>query len=170
MDAKVALIVAQSDNRVIGQGGDLPWHLPEDLKFFKRTTLGKPIIMGRKTFQSIGKPLPERINIVVTRDRSFQAEGVVVVPSVEEALNVGTDLAHIGDTDEVMVIGGGEIYQATLPLADRIYLTQVHIEIEGDVFFPELDAEVWEEVERSEVQSDTKTGFTYSWLTLERPR
>ena len=168
MVIRVALIVAQSDNRVIGRAGDLPWHLSEDLKFFKRTSMGKPIIMGRKTFASIGKPLPGRVNIVITRDKGFDAEGMVVTASIEEALEAGMDAARDSDTDEIMVIGGGEIYRAALPLADRIYLTEVHGTIDGDTLFPTLEKEVWQEVERSEVQVDEKTGAKFSWVVLDR--
>lgn len=167
MSANICLIVAHSRNRVIGRDGDLPWHLSEDLKFFKAKTMGKPIIMGRKTFESIGKALPGRTSIVVSRDTEFMSEGVLTVSAVEEAIEVGRDIAHMQDQEEVMVIGGAQIYGQALGLADRIYLTEVDAEVDGDVFFPKLEG-LWEEVERSEVQVDEKSGVAFSWVTLNR--
>lgn len=167
MDAKLALIVAYSKNRVIGKDGKMPWHLSEDLKFFKRTTMDKPIIMGRKTFQSIGKALPGRTNIVVTRDASFEAEDVIVVPSLDEARHVAVDIAHMQGADEIMVIGGAEIYGQTLPFADRLYVTEIDAEIEGDAFFPVPEGK-WAESERSKPILDEKSGYKFTFVTLDR--
>jgi dihydrofolate reductase len=141
---KVSMIAAMANNRVIGKEGKMPWHLPNDLKFFKRTTLGKPVIMGRKTFESIGRPLPRRQNIVVTRSADFVAEGVTIVHDTDSAL------AAAGDVEEVVVIGGGNIYQQFLPQADELYLTFIDLTTDGDVFFPDFEAasnwqEMWEE-------------------------
>ncbi len=127
---KIAIVVAMAANRVIGRDNQLPWHLPADLKHFKQLTLGKPVVMGRKTYASIGRPLPERTNIVVTRDRDYEAPGCVVVHSLDEAL------AAAGEAAEVMVIGGAGIYRQVLPRTDTLYLTEVHAEFEGDTLFP----------------------------------
>jgi dihydrofolate reductase len=168
MDVKIALIVAQSQNRVIGRDGDMPWHLTEDLKFFKRTTMGKPIVMGRKTFASIGKPLPGRVNIVITRDPDFKFEGVLIARSLEEGISMGRDAAKENGVEEVMVIGGGEIYRGAMAQADRVYLTQVHAEVSGETFFPEIDPSQWREAERSEVQVDQASGLEFTWMTWDR--
>jgi len=136
----VSLIAALSRNQVIGIENRLPWHIPADLKFFKRTTLGKPVIMGRKTYESIGKPLPGRLNLVVTRDRTYQPAGVTVVYSLEEAIAQGR-----ARSAEVMVIGGAEIYRQALPMADNLYLTEVDLEIEGDAYFPAFDKKIWKQ-------------------------
>ncbi|WP_251978811.1 dihydrofolate reductase [Salinicola avicenniae] len=149
LDARVAMIAAMSANRVIGVGNRLPWYLPEDLKYFKATTQGKPLVMGRKTFASIGRPLPGRLNIVITRDAEFQHEGVRVCHSLDEALVLADSQALIDGGDEIMVMGGGEIYHLALPIAERLYLTEVAVEIEGDAFFPEIDRHQWREVART---------------------
>mgnify|MGYP001550207048 CR=1 FL=1 len=155
----ISLIVAVSENNVIGRDNDLPWHLPDDMKFFREKTRGHPIILGRKNYESIGRPLPGRRNIVVSRDSSLKIEGCEVVGSVEEAM----ELASEGEADEVFVIGGGQIYKQAFKLADRIYLTRVHAEIEGDVFFPEIDPEEWELVSQKdhEVDEQHAYGFTF---------
>ncbi|WP_163560296.1 dihydrofolate reductase [Halomonas sp. NO4] len=144
----VAMIAALSRNGVIGVDGKLPWYLPEDLKFFKRMTQGKPLVMGRKTFESIGKPLPGRLNIVVTRDTSFHPDGVRVCHDLASALTLADQQATIDAAEEIMVMGGGEIYAQALPHADRLYLTEVDVEVEGDARFPALDPAEWEEVQR----------------------
>lgn len=161
------MIVAMDRNRVIGKGNALPWKLSGDMKFFKQTTMGKPVIMGRKTFESIGKALPGRANIVVTRDPDFDAEGIEPVETIEIALKAGRTVAAITGTEEVVVIGGSQIYEALLPETTRIYLTEVDMEVGGDAFFPELDAS-WKEVERSEVKTDEKSGVKYSFVTLQK--
>ena len=159
---RIAIIVAMAQNRVIGRDNQLPWHLPADLRHFKANTMGKPIIMGRKTWESIGRPLPGRSNIVVTRDRDYTADGCVVVHSLDEALAAAT--GH----DEVMVIGGAEFYRQVLPEATTLYLTQIHDAIQGDAFFPELDMEQWQEVERQDFEPDEKNPHAYSFIRLER--
>ncbi|MFC0336296.1 dihydrofolate reductase [Kushneria avicenniae] len=143
----VAMIAAVSRNRVIGVEGKLPWYLPEDLKFFKAVTLHKPLIMGRATFASIGRALPNRLNIVVTRDTTFEHPGVRVCHDLENALALADDQAMIEGVEEIMVIGGGEIYQQMLPCAARLYLTEIDAEVAGDTLFPELTDD-WQEVER----------------------
>jgi dihydrofolate reductase len=159
---KIAIVVAMAANRVIGRDNRLPWRLPADLRHFKRVTVGKPILMGRKTYESIGHPLPERTNIVVTRDHAYAAPGCVVVHSIESALKAA------GDHAEVMVIGGTDFYWQLLPKADRIYLTLVHEEFEGDALFPELDVSEWREVERTDCEPDEKNPWPYSFIRLER--
>jgi dihydrofolate reductase len=163
----VALIVARADNGVIGAGGKLPWRIPEDLQFFKRQTLGKPVIMGRKTYASIGKPLPRRTNIVVTRDRGWSAPGVLVAHDLPTALALGYEDAHRTGADEVMVIGGAEIYAQALPHAQRIYLTEVHRAYAGDTRF-DLDLAGWEETRRAPHAATSPDGPTFSFVTLER--
>ena len=133
----ISLIVAASTNNVIGAGGDLPWRLSDDLKRFKALTMGKPIVMGRKTYESIGRPLPDRQNIVITRQPDFSARGCDVVTSPEAAIDVA------GDADEVMIIGGSHIYTAFLPMADRVYLTRVLADVDGDAHLPEIDMKQW---------------------------
>lgn len=145
---RVALVVAVAKNGVIGKDNKLPWRLPGDLKHFRELTWGKPIVMGRKTFQSLGRPLPGRDNIVVSRSRRWDAGGVTVVPTVESALEVGARLAEAKGVDEVMIIGGAQIYALALPLADRVYLTEVDAAPEGDTFFPALDPATWRETDR----------------------
>ena len=168
MSVTVSMIVAMSSNRCIGKDNALPWRLPEDLRFFKETTMGKPIIMGRKTFESIGKGLPGRANIVVTRSDAYEdREDIEPVESIELALRAGKTVASLTGTDECVVIGGTQIYEACLPEATRIYLTEVHAEVDGDAFFPELGEE-WKEVSRSDVKTEEKSGLTYSFVTLER--
>lgn len=164
----IALILARGDNGVIGQGGGLPWHLSGDLKFFKAQTLGKPVIMGRKTYQSIGKPLSGRPNLVITRDPAFRPEGVEVFATVDAALERAQRLARDSDAAEVMVIGGGQIYALTLPLAGRIYLTEVHARPQGDTIFPELDPDEWREVRRDPPVSGGEGQPDYSIVVLER--
>ncbi|XKH59329.1 dihydrofolate reductase [Halomonas sediminis] len=144
----VAMIVAMSKNRVIGVEGKLPWYLPEDLKFFKRITQAKPLVMGRKTFTSIGRALPNRLNIVVTRDTSFAPAGVRVCHDLASALALADQQATIDAAEEIMVMGGGEIYAQALPFAQRLYVTEVDVEVEGDTYFPEIDPVTWQETQR----------------------
>ena len=165
---KLSLIVAVAENGVIGKDNDLPWKLSSDLKYFKATTMGKPIIMGRKTFQSIGKPLPGRVNIVITRDASFAVEGVITAHTLEMALEVGKSLAEARGVDEVMVIGGAEIYALTLPDADRLYLTRVHGEVAGDAFFPSLNPDDWLEASQNRFTATDKDSHDYSLQVLDR--
>lgn len=143
MAVSVSMIAALSTNRVIGVESKLPWYLPEDLKFFKSVTSHKPVIMGRATFDSIGKPLPNRFNIVISRNPNFSHPGVRTSSSLLEALEMAKGHAEIDGIDEVMVIGGGQIYTAAMPYADHLYLTRVDAEIEGDTFFPEFNESEW---------------------------
>lgn len=166
---KLAIIVAVAASKdVIGNNNQLPWHLPEDLKYFKAVTLGKPVIMGRKTYESIGRPLPGRTNIVVTRSNDWSAEGVVVVKSLEQALEQARKVIAAGTTpdDEAMIIGGAEIYRSALPLVDKVYLTRVEVEIDGDAFFPELPSADWQQV--SKVQGNSDAAIAHQFLVYER--
>ena len=158
----IACVVAHSRNRVIGRDGDLPWHLPADLKHFKNLTTGHPIIKGRKTFESIGKPLPNRTNIVITRQQDFEAEGCLVAHSLSEALMMAQQM----DSD-VFIIGGAEIYKQAMFLADTIYLTEVHHSFEGDTFFPEIDSVLWQETSREEYKADEKNAYDFAFVTLK---
>lgn len=165
---KLALIWAMARNRTIGRNNALPWYLPEDLKYFKRVTLGKPVIMGRKTWESIGRPLPGRTNIVITRDAAFQADGVRVVHSLEQALALAEKICLLDGGDEAIVMGGAEIYALALPHADRLYLTQVHADVEGDAHFPPLDLTQWHELGREDFAAQGPNPYDYSFLILER--
>lgn len=159
----LSLIAAMADDRAIGIENRLPWQLPEDMKWFRRHTLGKPIVMGRKTFESFGgRPLPERTNIVITHDKSYHAEGVVVAHSIDEAITAA------GDVDEVMIIGGESFYRQMLPRADRFYLTLVHGSFEADAWFPEFDWSDWTEVAREEHPVDEKNAWACSFIVLKR--
>ena len=164
----LALILARADNGVIGRDGGLPWHLSGDLKFFKAQTLGKPVVMGRKTFQSIGRPLPGRANLVITRDPTFRPEGAEVFADLDRALARAQVLAAESGAAEVMVIGGGQIYALTLPLARRIYLTEVHATVEGDTRFADLDPGEWREVRRDPPVSGGAGQPDFSIVVLER--
>jgi len=165
---RVSLIVAVAENGVIGAGGKLPWRLSADLKTFRRLTMGKPLIMGRKTFQSLKGPLDGRDNIVLTTDPFFEAQGVSVVTSFADALTLARTLARTRGADEVMVIGGAEVFRAALPLADRIYWTAVDASPEGDVRFPDADLSGWTEVERSALPSSEKDDVTATLRVLDR--
>lgn len=158
----LSIIVAMTHNRVIGKDNQLPWRLPADLKHFKALTMGKPIIMGRKTFDSIGKPLPGRSNIVVTRDPGYQAEGVIIVHSLEEAIEITRGVP------EAMLIGGAQLYAAALPRTQRIYLTLIDVVIPGDAFFPDYDPHDWREIAREGHVPDENNIYPYSFLILER--
>lgn len=165
---RVSLIVALSQNHVIGRNNKLPWYLPNDLKYFKQVTMGLSIIMGRKTFESIGKPLPGRTNIVITRNPEWAAEGVRAVTSLDEALSLAESVAEIDGRDEVMVIGGDQIYRLVMPTVDRLYLTQVHAQVDGDAFFPEFDRDAWKEIGREDYESSETNPYDYSFTVLER--
>jgi len=158
----LSLVVAAGENNEIGKSGRMPWHLPADLRHFKSITLGKPIIMGRKTFEAIGKPLPERRNIVVSRRHSYSAPGCEVTQSFTDALVLAAGVA------EIMVIGGGEIYSEALPRAQRIYLTRVHGHFDADTFFPTIDPSNWREIACEDYAADARNPQPYSFITLER--
>ena len=153
MTLTIAAIVAAADNDVIGRDNALPWNLPADLAHFKRVTMGKPILMGRRTYESIGRPLPGRTNIVITRDPNFSAAGVKIVHSVDEALELAEDIALIDGSEELMVIGGAEIYALALPKVVRLYLTRVHSSPQGDAYLPRLDWSDWDIVEREHLEA-----------------
>lgn len=155
-------VLAATARGIIGRDGGMPWRLPSDLKRFRQVTMGKPVIMGRKTYESIGRPLPERTNIVISRDTDYRAEGCTVVQSPEKAL------AAAGNAPEVMVMGGASIYAQFLDRADRLYLTLVHAAIEGDAFFPEFDESVWRQVEREDRVPDQTNPYPYSFTVRER--
>ncbi len=159
---KISLVVAMAENRVIGRANQLPWHLPKDLKFFKRITMGKPMLMGRKTHESIGRRLPGRRNIVMTKDPAYQASGCIVVDSMQAGL------AAAEPAEEIMVIGGATLYQQTLEAAQRIYLTLVQARIEGDVYLPEINQSLWQEVWRESHPADDRHGYPFNFMLLER--
>ena len=165
MSMTLTLIAAMTPNRVIGKDNQLPWRLSNDLKHFKHHTEGKVVIMGRKTFDSIGKPLPNRTNIVITRSGTYQPEGVVVAPDPGLALDIARSLTP---HKEVMVIGGEQIYRLFLPLAHRLILTQVHATVEGDSFFPEFSSDDWVEVHREDHPADEKNEYDYSFIHYQR--
>lgn len=160
---RIALVVAVAENGVIGAGGALPWRIADDLAFFKRVTLGKPVIMGRKTCQSIGKPLPGRLNIVVTRDRNYAPQGVETAPSLGAALARAQAAAIALGASEIAVIGGAEIYAAALPLADRIYFTRVHASPTGDTFFPHLPEAEWRATRLGMAEADDPPASATKW-------
>lgn len=155
----ISLIVAHDRNRVIGYKNGMPWHLPGDLQYFKATTMGKPVLMGRKTFESIGRPLPGRRNIVITRNASYQAEGIEVVGSLDEALSL------VSEVPEVMIIGGEQIFTQSLPIADRLYITLIDETFEGDTYFPSYDN--WKKVSCQEPIAAPK-GFTFQYCIFEK--
>jgi dihydrofolate reductase len=160
----ISLIVAASTNNAIGKNNQLLWHLPNDLKFFKNTTWGMPVIMGRKTFESVNKPLPGRINIVITRQQNWQAAGVIVAADLQDAVQKATAT----NCKEAFVIGGGEIYAAALPIANNIYLTRVHTTIEGDTFFPTLSTNEWTLIAAEDRLIDEKHLYNYTFETWQR--
>jgi dihydrofolate reductase len=158
----ISIIAAMAENRVIGRENSLPWHLPNDLKHFKRLTSGHAIIMGRKNYESIGRPLPERTNIVVTRTPHYPAPGCTVVHSIDDALIAA------GNDPEVFIIGGAELYAQTLGRARRLYLTEIHAHVPGDTYFPAFDLNTWHEQSRAKHEADATHPFAYSFVTLER--
>ncbi|HUC81711.1 MAG TPA: dihydrofolate reductase [Flavisolibacter sp.] len=160
----ISLLVAASENNVIGKDNQLPWHLPNDLKYFKNLTWGMPILMGRKTFDSIGKPLPGRKSVVITRNKAWQHEGVDVVHSIEEAVQK----AESYGVKEIFVIGGAEIFTTALPTAKRVYLTRIHQPFEGDVFFPELSADEWQLASSRFCSADEKNAYDHTYQVWER--
>ena len=158
----LSLIVAMDENRLIGSANQLPWHLPADLAFFKRTTMGKPIIMGRKTFESIGKPLPGRRNIIITRNSDFSADGCDVVSDIEAAL------ARCAGADELMLIGGASLYGQLLEQASNMYITRIHHAFSGDTWFPEFDVRHWKISEQQDFDPDQSNSFAYSFVKYVR--
>ncbi len=165
---KLSLICAMASNGIIGRNNGLPWHLPEDLRYFKATTMGHSIIMGRKTWESIGRPLPGRTSIVVTRDADYVAEGAKVVYSMQDALRLAESIAVIDGTEEAFVIGGAALYATAMPIADRFHLTRVHAEVEGDTVLSGFDESEWREVSRDDFQRNEANPFDYSICILEK--
>jgi dihydrofolate reductase len=159
---QISLIAALDRNNLIGADQEMPWHLPADLKRFKAITMGKPIVMGRKTYETLGRPLPGRHNIILTHNREYQAEGCTVVHSIDEALEVTSDAT------EVMIIGGGAIYRQFLPLASRLYLTLIDATFEGDTYFPAIDYEQWQIVSEEQHPQDERNPYPFRLLILER--
>lgn len=158
----ISLIVAMAENRVIGKDNELPWHLPDDLKWFKKSTLGKPIIMGRKTWESIGRPLPGRRNIVVSRNPDYHAEGC------ETVTDLNAVLASTDCLDEVVIIGGAGLYEVALPFVQRIYLTRVHADVDGDTYFPEFDEKLWNLVSEERHEADARHAHAFTFQVLNR--
>lgn len=155
---RIAMIAAMANNRVIGKDNQMPWHLPEDLRHFKAMTMDKPIVMGRKTFESIGRPLPGRQNIVISRQTHFTAPGITVVDSIDAAIKSAKQC------DELVIIGGGQLYSTMLPKAERLYLTEINLNVEGDTFFPAWDDGSW--YEESRVVEKNSDGLEYSFINL----
>lgn len=160
---KISIIVAMASNRVIGLNNKMPWHLSADLKRFKKITLGFPVLMGRKTFESIGRPLPGRTNIVLSRNARYSQEGCLVVNDIETALKIACQNAEI-----IFVIGGSALYETLLPYADTLYITLINKVFDGDAFFPQIDFKYWTETSREDVDNDPDVLFSYSFLKLEK--
>ncbi len=159
----ISFLVAMDENRVIGLNNDMPWHLPADLAYFKKTTTGHTIIMGRKTYESIGRPLPNRKNVILTRDQNYKAENCIVIHSVDEALALMND-----NDEEYFVIGGTEIFQQLLPYADRLYITHIYETFAGDTYFPPFDSEEWKIVSREQGIRNEKNPYDYEFLIYEK--
>ncbi|MFZ3409673.1 type 3 dihydrofolate reductase [Vibrio chagasii] len=157
----ISMIAAMANNRVIGKDNQMPWHLPADFAWFKRSTMGKPVVMGRKTYDSIGRPLPGRLNIVISRDANLEIEGVTTVTSIEKALEL------VSDVEEVMIIGGGSIYESCLPKADKLYLTYIDFDVDGDTKFPDW-GEGWKQSFNDTYQADEKNKHNMEFVILER--
>ncbi|MEX1668782.1 dihydrofolate reductase [Zhongshania guokunii] len=168
MSVSISMIVAMANNRVIGVNNELPWHLPADLKHFKATTMAKPIVMGRKTWESIGRPLPGRRNIVVSRQADYVAEGAEVVASVDAGITLATAHAMAADLSEIVIIGGETIYRSALAQAQKIYLTEVDVSLDGDAWFPELSENEWKETARECYPVTNSESLAYSFVTLQR--
>jgi dihydrofolate reductase len=160
---KISLIVAMASNRVIGNNNVMPWHLSADLKKFKQITMGSPILMGRKTFESIGRPLPGRTNIILSRNSEYRQDECLVFNDIEKAIKKACE-----SSGEIFVIGGADLYEAMLPIADALYITIINREFQGDAFFPDIDMNEWSEVEREDIYDDPDTAFTYSFLKFEK--
>jgi dihydrofolate reductase len=159
---KISLIVAMAANRAIGLNNKMPWHLSADLKKFKQITMGSPILMGRKTYESIGRPLPGRRNIIISRNADYQQDGCLIFSNLEKAI------ASCQQYDELFIIGGAKLYESTLPVADKLYLTEINKEFEADTFFPVINRDEWREIAREDISDDPSVDFLYSFITLER--
>ncbi len=165
---KICQIAAMAENRVIGMDNKLPWHIKSEWDYFVRMTKFKPIIMGRKTFESLGKPLKDRANIIITRDASYKRDGIIVTTSLDKALEIAKKIADETKQEEIMIGGGEEIYRLTLPITDRLYLTEVHLKPEGDAFFPEFDKSEWVETRREFHKAQAGESADYTVTVLER--
>jgi dihydrofolate reductase len=165
---KLSVIVAVAENGVVGRDNALPWYIPADLQYFKRTTLGKPIVMGRKTFESIGRPLPGRTNIVISSNTAYAVDGVNVVSSLPEALKLAEEVALTDGTDELMVIGGATIYEVAVPLADRLYVTEIHAKVAGDAYLSPLNWDNWVECSRERHDAIEPNIYDFSFVVYER--
>ncbi|BAP15257.1 MULTISPECIES: dihydrofolate reductase [Alcanivorax] len=168
MSIRLSMMVAKATNNVIGRNNKLPWYLPNDLKYFKQVTFGKPVIMGRKTWESLKGPLPGRTNIVITRQPAYQAEGAKVVATVDDAITMAENVAFIEGQEEAVIMGGAEIYALALAQTQRLYLTEVHAEVDGDTFFPEYDKGEWEEIAREDFPAEGPNPYDYSFVVYER--
>jgi dihydrofolate reductase len=169
MSVKVSLIAAVAENGIIGKNNALPWHIKSEFQYFKKTTLGHPIVLGRKSFESLGgKPLPKRANIIVTRDKGFSAPGVLVANSVEDGIKIAKDIAAKGNVGEVFVCGGADIYRLSLPAADRLYITKIHLKPDGDTKFPDFDRSDWKEVKSEFHPAAEGETADYTITVLER--
>ena len=168
MSIRLSMMVAKASNNVIGRDNKLPWYLPNDLKYFKQVTFGKPVIMGRKTWESLKGPLPGRTNIVITRQPDYLADGAKVVASLDDAVAMAENVAFIEGQEEAVIMGGAEIYSLALPQADRLYLTEVHANVEGDTFFPEYDASEWQQIAREDFVAEGPNPYDYSCVVYER--
>jgi len=166
----IALVVAMGENRAIGRGGELPWRLSSDLRYFRKITMGKPVLMGRRTFKSLPRVLDGRLNVVLSRDRGFVAPDAVMAHSLEEGLAAARASAKRTGAPEIMVIGGEDVFREVLPQTGRIYLTEVHAAPDADTWFPELDLEDWREVSREAHQPGPKDDHAFSFVVLERKR
>ena len=165
---EVCIVVAMEENRAIGKDNDLLWHLPADLRHFKEKTMGHPMIMGRRTFESIGKALPGRTSIVVTSDSSWSAAGVLTVSSIEQALRAAESDARVRGVEKVMIIGGAQIYEQMIEKAQRLFVTEVHTSMEADAFFPEIDLDQWQEVSRQDFNADALNSLAYSFVEYQQ--
>lgn len=160
----ISYFVAMDQNRVIGKDNDLPWKLPADLAYFKKKTTGHTIIMGRKTYESIGRPLPNRKNVILTRDKQFSAKGCMIIHSIDDALS----LMNENEEEEYFIIGGSDLFQAFLPYVERMYITFIHEQFEGDTFFPEVDLSHWKLLSREKGKKDEKNRYDYEFLVYEK--
>jgi dihydrofolate reductase len=163
---RVNHIVCTSENWIIGKDGDMPWHIPEDLRFFKKTTMGCPVVMGRRTFESIGRPLPGRLNIILTRDENYAVpDGVEVTNSIDNAIEIAKKADLSPEINDVFIIGGGEIYKQSMSMIERLYLTRIHREIEGDTIYGPIDLSVFELTKREDMENETEK---FSFLRYDR--
>ena len=168
MSIRISMIAGVAGNGVIGSEQTIPWRVPSDMAFFKKTTMGKPIVMGRKQYETVGKPLPGRTNIVITRQKDYRREGIVVFHSIEDALEKAGQIAAADGVDEIMIIGGGELYAQLMPRADRLYITHIDLTPAGDVRFPAIEPEEWAVIDLPEVMPSPKDEATYRVKVYER--